>query len=583
MKTRTILSFVMLIAITVALCPKPLLTQALDQPIRFAILGDRTGGHEPGVYGGIVEEIERLKPDFVITVGDMIEGYVDDSVRIDNEWDEYLSIVSQLSMPIYFTVGNHDIWSEMSTRFYEDYIGSRYYSFDVGDVHFAILDNSRAEQSGDIPEKQIDWLRNDLASNSDRTCTFVFMHKPFWFNSTADGNPDLLHDIFLENGVDVVITGHFHKYFSAEYDGIRYIGIGSSGGGVDEGAVGLKYHYTWVTVDNNGAHVALVKAGAVKPWDAMTADESKFINQIKYRGVEIAKALTISDELEVESPVFAIEITNIHADMPIVDTISWSLPPGWSASPELVTMELQPNETKSIEFDLENASTLFPLPTFTVAYPYKENGYYHYSSSILFDRTVYCDRIRGEIVVDGDLSEYAGLEPAESFFSPHGGRAVIDPVAFYFAWDGDAVYLAVRCTDQFIDSVRAVVEEHDGAIYGEDCVGYLIQPDRSKEEAYQIYINPLGTVFDQFISVNEDGYPSGDRNWDGTYSVATMKKRGLWTIEARIPFTQLNARPEVGDEWGINFRRKQPRLGSSADWIVPIDYDPSTFGRLVFR
>lgn len=572
-----------LIVITAALYPELALTQTLDQPIRFAILGDRTGGHEPGVYVGIVEEIERLKPDFVITVGDMIEGYVDDSARIDNEWDEYLSIVSQLSMPIYFTVGNHDIWSEMSARFYESYIGDPYYSFDVGDVHFAIVDNSLGEVTGDIHEEQLDWLRNDLASNSNRAYTFVFMHKPFWFNSTADGNPDIMHDIFLENGVDAVITGHFHKYFSGEYDGIRYIGIGSSGGGVDEGAVELKYHYAWVTVDNNGVHVAPIEAGAVKSWDVMTVDESKFINQIKYRGVKISKSLAINENFEVESPVFAIEITNMHADMPIVDTISWHLPSGWSATPEIATVELKPDETKSIEFELTNASDLFPLPTFTVAYPYSENGYYHYSSSILFARTVYCDRIRGEIVVDGDLSEYAGLVPAESFFSPHGGRAVIDPVAFYFAWDADAVYLAARCTDQFIDSVQAVVEEHDGAIYGEDCVGYFIQPDRGNEEAYQIYINPLGTVFDQFIYANEDGYPLGDRNWNGSYSVATMKEIGQWTVEARIPLDQWNVSPAVGDEWGINFRRKQPRLESSADWIVPIDYDPSTFGRLVFR
>ena len=44
-----------------------------DNPIRFAIIGDRTSGHIPGIYGQIVIEIERMKPDFVMTVGDMIE------------------------------------------------------------------------------------------------------------------------------------------------------------------------------------------------------------------------------------------------------------------------------------------------------------------------------------------------------------------------------------------------------------------------------------------------------------------------------------------------------------------------------
>ena len=41
---------------------------------RFVVVGDRTGNHVEGVYGEILDEVQRLRPDFVITVGDMIEG-----------------------------------------------------------------------------------------------------------------------------------------------------------------------------------------------------------------------------------------------------------------------------------------------------------------------------------------------------------------------------------------------------------------------------------------------------------------------------------------------------------------------------
>jgi len=40
---------------------------------------------------------------------------------------------------------------------------------------------------------------------------------------------------------------------------------------------------------------------------------------------------------------------------------------------------------------------------------------------------------------------------------------------------------------------------------------------------------------------------------------------------------------EPGKKWKINFRRKQRRLDTVADWQVPIDYDPETLGFLLMK
>ena len=40
----------------------------------FAIVGDRTGGAQPHVYERIWREIDLRRPNFVLTVGDTIEG-----------------------------------------------------------------------------------------------------------------------------------------------------------------------------------------------------------------------------------------------------------------------------------------------------------------------------------------------------------------------------------------------------------------------------------------------------------------------------------------------------------------------------
>ena len=62
---------------------------SIDPPVRIGILGDRTGSHVPGVYEGIVAELTRLRPDLILNVGDMIEGYSTDSLAIETMWTEY--------------------------------------------------------------------------------------------------------------------------------------------------------------------------------------------------------------------------------------------------------------------------------------------------------------------------------------------------------------------------------------------------------------------------------------------------------------------------------------------------------------
>jgi hypothetical protein len=54
-------------------------------------------------------------------------------------------------------------------------------------------------------------------------------------------------------------------------------------------------------------------------------------------------------------------------------------------------------------------------------------------------------------------------------------------------------------------------------------------------------------------------------------------------MEARIPLSELGATSESGSKLGLNFRRKQARLSTSADWMVPISYSPKTYGVLELK
>jgi hypothetical protein len=76
----------------------------------FVIYGDRTGGPPEGIH--ILEQAVRdtnlLDPDFVMTVGDLVQGY-----NATLEWTvqmrEYRKVMSKLNMRWFPVPGNHDV------------------------------------------------------------------------------------------------------------------------------------------------------------------------------------------------------------------------------------------------------------------------------------------------------------------------------------------------------------------------------------------------------------------------------------------------------------------------------------------
>src|SRR6476646_9548636 len=56
---------------------------------RFAIVSDRTGGHRARIFSQAVQQLNLLQPEFVLSVGDLIEGYTTDTERLTGEWREF--------------------------------------------------------------------------------------------------------------------------------------------------------------------------------------------------------------------------------------------------------------------------------------------------------------------------------------------------------------------------------------------------------------------------------------------------------------------------------------------------------------
>ena len=221
---------------------------------RFAIIGDRTGGAKPGVYEAVWHEIDLWRPDFAINVGDTIEGGNDTTA--EPQWRQLRPLFRRFRRPIYFTPGNHDIWSEASHRIYEKQTGRpAHYGFDYENAHFTVLDNSG---SFNLSAEEMQFLAGDLERNKARTPKFVFFHQPFWLLPLKLQNSAFpFHQLVRKYGVTYVVSAHVHQFSRMELDGIVYVMAGSSGGrlrGHDPlRDFGQGWFYQWIRVSVKGS------------------------------------------------------------------------------------------------------------------------------------------------------------------------------------------------------------------------------------------------------------------------------------------------------------------------------------------
>ena len=201
---------------------------AAPDSFRFAILGDRTGETQPGVYEQVWSEVAAESPAFVVSVGDTIQGMNDASAEA--EWLEAGRILKPfLRYPLYLAPGNHDIWSEASERLFRQYAAHPvHYSFDYAQAHFTVLDNSRSDE---LPEQELVFLEKDLKAHAGQPLKIIVSHRPSWLLNVALKNPNFaLHQLARRYGVQYVIAGHIHQMLRLELEGVTYVSLASSGG-----------------------------------------------------------------------------------------------------------------------------------------------------------------------------------------------------------------------------------------------------------------------------------------------------------------------------------------------------------------
>jgi len=207
---------------------------------------------------------EKLESDFVVITGDMIDYYDAESVTgdmLDTQIEQFVRILDESEVPVYMTLGNHDIasywvngessytWSQFNSgearaawiRNASCFRDGTYYSRTVvaGSTTYRLifLDNAYYDPDrGDvvppyiIDKMQLLWL-NDEMNKSDSDIELIFMHIPLLGGSGIDTEKEnriletsgietecSLFDLLEKNrSARIMFSGHRHRNVVYEY------------------------------------------------------------------------------------------------------------------------------------------------------------------------------------------------------------------------------------------------------------------------------------------------------------------------------------------------------------------------------
>ncbi len=278
----------------------------LDGPekFQFLVVTDRTGGARDGVFEDAAEKIDLIQPAFVMSVGDLVQGYTEDEDVLNAQWEELDAIVDDVDAPFFYTPGNHDWQNRAMAKVWTERLGKSFYHFRYKDTLFLVL-NSELFDRKDAPwwrrewvqlfeeeqAEQLAYVKNVLAENADVRWTFVFTHKPYWrkrwmrsddpADNTAEGPwprfdyvPPQWTEIedMLDDRDYTMFAGHLHSY---EFDDAPQAGphthdkiaLATTGGvsslrGVEYGEFD---HMVWVTMTEDGPVIANLLQNGILP------------------------------------------------------------------------------------------------------------------------------------------------------------------------------------------------------------------------------------------------------------------------------------------------------------------------------
>ncbi len=621
---------ILLIALLFATsCVAKKASPAADQPndVRFVVWGDSQFSRQE-VFERAVHETEMLRPDLVLQVGDLIQGYTYDREKLREEWRRYRAQIEPLTSPFYPVPGNHDVVTPESEQVYGEVWGEDmyYYSFDRGPAHFVVLDSFWQEDEDRIALWQREWLDRDLKQWAQRKSpkfegsVFVFLHSPLW--RYAKDHPgrqdwDAVEAILAPYPVRLIIGGHTHEHvYQQSEQGFDYLVMNTSGGmGGKEPRAGHIWSILHVSVDGDDIRYATIPAGSILPIDTVSAEERNSVPRYQLRGGTLRVPEWVAGK--AISQALTLPLSN-KLDEKRLYNLEWTTPPGSNITivPDELSVELGPGESREITFQLTTPSappkdqlpslgvtTEKVLRTGVVSREW-EARYRERAERAKAGERVYTTHIPleapvtfsaeydlfvppvaeahpavGTITVDGNLDDepwrHAAPLTAFSNGEDHPGEVTTEVRLLY---DANYLYVAARLGEPHMAGTQADASGDIALTWNDDDLELFFDSDNGQNRYTRLFQNIAGTRFNSFPRDVENKY------FKSTYDSSIFKGPDYWTLEMRIPWKETGAAkaPAPGDTWGFNVGRHRPQsLPAEFTWSAGL-YDPARYGLLRF-
>jgi hypothetical protein len=507
---------------------------------QFAVVGDRTGKHRPGVFEKGIDKLNLLQPEFVVSVGDLIEGYTRDEAEIDQQWDEVEGFISKLQMPFFHLPGNHDLSNEVQAAEWHERFGKTNYHFVYRDVLFLIVNTSDPAQR--LSPEQIAEHAKALKENANVRWTCVFMHEPLWTYDKDTGWDQI--EKLLADRKYTVFAGHTHTYTKYIRNDRRYIVLATMGGahkGPLKGAeFGMFDHIAWVTMMPDGPRLANIELDAIHDEDVLVEAQAELIKRVTSGNV-LQVIPGLASKPMFESGPIGLSIRN-DANVPL--RASGKVPANGvlHVEPDSFDVTVQPGKSAEVLMRLrtDQPTPVNELPRLKLQWTarYDSPGFKPLqvpNETVLAVAGVSpCPARTSAVVVDGNLDEWSEL--------PHGSAATNAwdcSYQFGVAHDENYIYVAVRTTDD--TSVLNALKEpwsqdgveirFDGRDTGVSANG------RGRGEFKDILVISMspGESGDKMVLYNRELLPKGVK-------AVCVKTSAGHSAEVAIPVSYLNER-----------------------------------------
>ncbi len=181
-------------------------------------------------------------------------------------------------------------------------------------------------------------------------------------------------------------------------------------------------------------------------------------------------------------------------------------------------------------------------------------------------------RIVNKPRIDGKLDDKCWL--TEGYWDgnfiqqqPQQGREPSQKTEVKILYNDDNLYVAIRCYDNEPKKISPILGRRDDFTSG-DIAGIALDTYYDKTTAFEFNITAAG----QKVDLVHRGAYEWDTNWDAVWEGIAHIEDSAWTVEMRIPFSQLRFSENEEHIWGMHIWRWIDRLDEEDQWkLIPID------------